>query len=83
MLAERVFKLCEPELHLQYLWREGFAKTARLFGGPPVCEVCRGAGGILDNDLFDPILQATRPGEQAFDAGRIRRDHGFSDIVVH
>lgn len=91
MLAEWVFKLCEPELHLQYLWREGFAETERLFGGLPVREVCRGAGGILDDNIFDPILQATCPGEQAFDARRIGRDHadcckshaGFSYIVVH
>jgi hypothetical protein len=32
MLAEGIFEFSEPKLHLQYLWREGFAETERLFG---------------------------------------------------
>src|SRR6204780_2709879 len=91
MLAKWVFKLCEPELHLEYLRRESFTETDRLFSGPPVREVCRRTGRVLDDHILDPLLQATRPGEQAFDAGRIGRDHadpceanpGLSHIVVH
>jgi len=44
MLAEWVFKLCEPELHLQNLGRKGFTKADSLFSGPPVREVCRRTG---------------------------------------
>jgi len=91
MLAERVFELCEPELHLQYLRRESFTETDRLFSGPPVCEVCRGAGSVLDDDILNPLLQAARPGEQAFDACRIGCDHadrreahaGLGHVIVH
>jgi len=91
MLAEWVFELCEPELHLQYLRRESFTEADRLFSGPPVRKVCQRTGSVLDDDILDPLLQAARPGKQAFDAGRIGRDHadrreanaGLGDIVVH
>jgi hypothetical protein len=64
MLAEWVFKLCEPELHLQYLRRESFTEADRLFSGPPVREVCRRTGSVLDDNILDPLLQPARPWAQ-------------------
>ena len=91
MLPDWIFKFSEPKLHLQDFRREGFAETIRLFGGPPVGEIRQGAGCVLDDDIFHPILKAACPGKDAFDAGRVRRDHadrrkadaGRGDILVH
>ena len=91
VLPDWVFKFRKTELHLQDLWREGFAETTRLFRRPPVGEIRQGAGRVLDNDVLDPFLKTACPGKDAFDAGRVRRDHadrceadtGCSDILVH
>jgi hypothetical protein len=91
VLAKRLFKFGQAELHLENRWRERFAKTVCLFGGSPISEVRQRIGCVLDNDILYPILKAVCLGKNALDAGGVwghhpdRRepDADCGDIFIH
>jgi len=91
MLAQRILKFSQTELHLQDRRSEGFAETVGLLRGPPVRKVREGAGCVCDNHVLHPILEAVCPGKDALHTGRVWRDHAdggksdasCSDVLIH
>ncbi len=91
MLPERTFEFGQAELHLQNRRSEGFTEFAGLLRRAPIREIRQCARGVFDDNLLYAILKSVCPDQEAFDTGRVWRDHahrreshvGGRDILMH